>query len=56
MADSTASEVAKKENRDERANRCVCPVCGGETMEIRGKSHCKRCHTICETCCEGGRQ
>jgi hypothetical protein len=25
-------------------------------MEIRGKAQCRRCHTICETCCEGGRQ
>ncbi len=34
----------------------ICPVCGGSTFEIRGKLHCSRCHTICETCCEGGRQ
>ncbi|MBD54928.1 MAG: hypothetical protein CMM05_07600 [Rhodopirellula sp.] len=34
----------------------VCPVCRGETLiEIRGKLQCERCHTICETCCEGGR-
>ncbi len=41
---------------DAGANRCVCPVCGGATIEIRGKAQCSRCHTICETCCEGGRQ
>lgn len=34
----------------------VCPVCGGSTFEIRGKLHCSRCHTLCETCCEGGPQ
>lgn len=34
----------------------VCPVCLGRTLiEIRGKLQCERCHTICETCCEGGR-
>lgn len=43
-------------DHDSGANRCVCPVCGGPTIEIRGKAQCSRCHTICETCCEGGRQ
>ncbi|WP_182870469.1 hypothetical protein [Stieleria mannarensis] len=34
----------------------VCPVCRGKTLiEIRGKLQCSRCHSICETCCEGGR-
>ena len=34
----------------------VCPVCQGQSLiEIRGKLQCERCHTICETCCEGGR-
>ena len=34
----------------------VCPACRGRTLiEIRGKLQCDRCHTICETCCEGGR-
>ncbi|HVV99076.1 MAG TPA: hypothetical protein VHB77_01980 [Planctomycetaceae bacterium] len=33
----------------------VCPACGGELIEIRAKLQCSRCHTICETCCEGGR-
>ncbi|MFN0053217.1 MAG: hypothetical protein ACKV0T_13625 [Planctomycetales bacterium] len=35
--------------------RPVCPVCRGELIEIRAKLVCSRCHTICETCCEGGR-
>ena len=34
---------------------CACPVCGGPLMDIRHKLQCARCHTICETCCEGGR-
>jgi hypothetical protein len=33
----------------------ACPVCGGELEDIRQKWQCRRCHTICETCCEGGR-
>ena len=33
----------------------ACPVCGGSLYEIRHKLHCQRCHTIVETCCEGGR-
>ncbi|WDQ17437.1 hypothetical protein [Rhodopirellula sp. P2] len=38
------------------ATQGVCPVCLGRTLiEIRGKLQCERCHTICETCCEGGR-
>ena len=35
--------------------RPACPVCQGQLIEIRGKLQCSRCHTICETCCEGGR-
>lgn len=40
---------------DGNAPRCACPVCGGRLIEIRHKLQCERCHTICETCCEGGR-
>lgn len=32
-----------------------CPVCGGELFMLRAKLQCSRCHTICETCCEGDR-
>jgi ribosomal protein S27AE len=45
------------DDSDERAT-CprVCPVCGSATLvEIRQKLHCARCHSIVETCCEGGR-
>jgi len=33
---------------------CACPVCGGALVDIRMKLQCSRCHTIVETCCEGG--
>ena len=32
----------------------ACPVCGSGLIEIRAKLQCEKCHTICETCCEGG--
>jgi hypothetical protein len=31
-----------------------CPVCLGETFEIRAKLMCRQCGMILETCCEGG--
>jgi len=31
-----------------------CPVCHGETFEIRAKLMCRQCGMILETCCEGG--
>jgi hypothetical protein len=43
------------EGRKQESPRPVCPVCGGNLIEIRAKLQCSRCHTICETCCEGGR-
>ncbi len=46
------SEVSKK---DDARCRPACPVCGGPLVEIRAKLTCARCHTVCETCCEGGR-
>ncbi|MEM1069005.1 MAG: DUF5522 domain-containing protein [Planctomycetota bacterium] len=33
----------------------ACPVCGSHLIEIRTKMVCSKCHTICETCCDGGR-
>ena len=33
----------------------ACPACGRQLIEIRAKLQCSRCHTICETCCEGAR-
>ena len=45
------------DERTERSESCWpgCPVCGGALIEIRHKLQCSQCHTICETCCEGGR-
>jgi hypothetical protein len=40
---------------DAPPGRPGCPACGGPLVEIRQKLVCRRCHTICETCCEGGR-
>ncbi len=37
-----------------KTRRPACPVCGGHLIEIRAKLQCAECHTICETCCEGG--
>jgi hypothetical protein len=36
--------------------RPACPVCGGRLIEIRAKLQCSQCHTIIETCCEGGQE
>ena len=33
---------------------CRCPICSGETYEIRAKLVCRQCGAILETCCEGG--
>lgn len=33
----------------------ACPVCGGSLMDVKQKMVCRRCHTVVETCCEGGR-
>lgn len=43
-----------KEQTERKSSRPACPVCGGTLIEIRAKLMCSRCHTICETCCEGG--
>ncbi len=33
---------------------CRCPICAGDTHEIRAKLICRQCGAILETCCEGG--
>jgi hypothetical protein len=53
--ESTSHEHATTEPAQKAACRPACPVCGGRLIEIRGKLQCSACHTICETCCEGGR-
>ncbi len=50
----------KKETTEPQGSQCstglgACPVCGGSLKEMRTKLVCSRCHTICETCCDGGR-
>lgn len=45
----------EEDQHEQRSSRPTCPACGGELIEIRAKLQCSRCHTICETCCEGGR-
>jgi len=48
--------TAQKPAADEQAcARPVCQICSGRLIEIRAKLQCERCHTIWETCCEGGR-
>jgi Zn finger protein HypA/HybF involved in hydrogenase expression len=51
-----ASATGKKDATPEHEpSKPACPVCGGKLIEIRAKLQCSRCHTINETCCEGGR-
>lgn len=45
----------KDESLEQEPSQPACPVCGGKLIEIRAKLQCSRCHTIYETCCEGGR-
>lgn len=33
-----------------------CYVCGGELKERRLKKHCTVCGTLCETCCDNGKE
>lgn len=47
--------VTSEDQTERSACRPACPVCGGALFEIRAKLQCTQCHTICETCCEGGR-
>ncbi len=46
---------AKQDRKSEKQCQPACPACGGSLIEIRAKLQCTKCHTICETCCEGGR-
>ncbi len=55
MTTSGKPTDASNPKEPERPQTAACPVCGGRLIEIRGKLQCSRCHTICETCCEGGR-
>ena len=56
MTQRGSNDQAKESTKTQTDNcRPACPVCGGALMEIRHKRQCSQCHTICETCCEGGR-
>jgi hypothetical protein len=52
---SSSESVSENCAPTESSRRPACPVCGGVLVEIKQKLVCSRCHTICETCCEGGR-
>jgi hypothetical protein len=54
---SVAAQVKESSGgpRNATCSKPACPACGGQLIEIRAKLQCARCHTICETCCEGGR-
>ncbi len=49
------SESESPRDEAKSAHQPICQLCGGRLIEIRGKLQCERCHTIWETCCEGGR-
>jgi hypothetical protein len=53
--DSPKTPASPKQEQSRESCPPSCPVCGGRLIEQRGKLICSRCHTICETCCEGGR-
>lgn len=56
MASHAGPDQPGPESSDNQTCSRVCPVCGGlNLIEIRHKLHCERCHSIIETCCEGGR-
>jgi hypothetical protein len=51
----SAQPQSSSPNSPEGMSDPVCQICGGRLIEIRAKLVCERCHTIWETCCEGGR-
>lgn len=55
MQDQPKHDNAADQPHEAAPCRPACPVCGGPLIEIRAKLQCSQCHTICETCCEGGR-
>jgi len=50
-----AEGQAGQHSFSQRPSVPACPACGGVLVEIKQKLQCSQCHTICETCCEGGR-
>ena len=55
IMDSPKTPASPKQEQSRELCPPSCPVCGGRLIEQRGKLICSRCHTICETCCEGCR-
>ena len=55
MPELTSEDRLEMAEQPLKTCRPACPVCGGTLVEIRHKLQCAQCHTICETCCEGGR-
>jgi len=55
IMDSPKTPAMPKQEQTRESCPPSCPACGGRLIEQRGKLICSRCHTICETCCEGGR-
>ena len=47
--------ILRPQRESDGADGPICPVCRAQLIEIRAKLQCPRCHTLCETCCEGGR-
>jgi len=52
---SSTPQPVPAQAEEEQPSRSSCQICQGRLIEIRGKLQCERCHTIWETCCEGGR-
>ena len=55
MPELTSNDRTQLTESARETCRPACPACGGTLIEIRHKLQCSQCHTICETCCEGGR-
>jgi hypothetical protein len=55
MAENQLENSSQSPSNESTATRPTCQLCGGLLIDIRGKLQCERCHTIWETCCEGGR-
>ena len=55
MSEKDEGNATDKKAAANQESKPACPVCGGKLIEIRAKLQCSRCHTIYETCCEGGR-
>jgi hypothetical protein len=55
MENGVENQPQSPEAESKLPSQPTCQLCSGRLIEIRGKLQCERCHTIWETCCEGGR-